>query len=214
MKSFSTLVFSTLIAVSQATQGVDVSQLVNNWSCLKSAGYNFAIPRAWCSYGGFDKNALQNIHNAKAAGITYVDVYMFPCRGKSASEQVSELVSSLGSAPYGQIWVDVETNPSSGCSWSSYSGSSNCQYISDLVSAIQSHGKAPGIYSSYYQWEGVVGSAQSCTGLGHIPLWYAHYDDSQSFGDFKKFGGWSKPNIKQFKGDTTACGYGVDLNFY
>ena len=69
MKSFSAILFASLAAVSQATEGIDVSQLVNNWTCLKKAGYNFAIPRAWCSYGGFDNNAIQNIHNAKAAGI-------------------------------------------------------------------------------------------------------------------------------------------------
>lgn len=214
MKAISAVVFATLFAASQATKGVDVSTLVNNWSCLKSAGYNFAIPRAYCSFGGMDHNAVANINNARNAGIQYVDVYMFPCRGKSATSQVSELVSGLGSAHYGQIWIDVETNPSSGCSWAGHSGSDNCAYLSSLVSAIKSHGKVPGIYSSYYMWESIMGSASACTGLSGVPLWYAHYDDATTFSDFKRFGGWSKPAMKQFKGDTTACGYGVDLNFY
>ena len=135
-----------------ATIGVDISQAfsTSTYSCMKSNGVSFVIPRAWCSYGGFDSNAVTNINNARSAGIPYVDVYMFPCRGKSASDQVSSLVSSLGSANYGQIWIDVETNPSSGCSWASYSGTSNCQYVTDLVNAIKSHGKTPGIYASYY----------------------------------------------------------------
>lgn len=39
-----------------------------------------------------------------------------------------------------------------------------------------------------------------------------HYDGSPSFSDFTPFGGWSAPTIKQFKGDTTLCGKGVDEN--
>ncbi len=214
MKALSALVMTALFAATQATQGVDVSQLVNNWSCLKGAGYNFAIPRAWKSYGAFDSNSITNIHNARAAGIQFVDVYMFPCRGQSATNQVNSLISSLGSANYGQVWLDIETNPSSGCSWASYSGSSNCAYVTELVNAVKAHGKVPGIYSNYYMWESIMGGAKNCAALSGVTLWYAHYDNSPSFSDFKSFGGWSHPNIKQYKGDTTACGVGVDLNYY
>ena len=62
-----------------------MSTLVTNWSCLRNAGYTFAIPRAWYSYGALDVNVKANIVNARAAGMPNVDVYMFPCRGKSAS---------------------------------------------------------------------------------------------------------------------------------
>ena len=81
----SALLASAGINTVQATKGVDVSDLVNNWSCLKSSGYDFAIPRGYCSYGGVDSNINRNIANAHNAGIQFVDVYMFPCRGKSAS---------------------------------------------------------------------------------------------------------------------------------
>lgn len=43
---------------------------------------------------------------------------------------------------------------------------------------------------------------------------YAHYDGKPSFSDFRPFGGWSKPAIKQYAGDKTECGAGVDLNYY
>ena len=175
---------------------------------------NFAIPRAYKSYGAFDSNAINNVNNARAAGIPYVDVYMFPCRGKSASDQVSDLINNLGSTNYGMIWLDVETNPSSGCSWASYSAASNCQYATDLANAVTSRGKKVGIYSSWSMWESIMGSRGACTGLASHDLWYAHYDNSASFSDFTKFGGWSKPAIKQYKGDTTLCSAGVDVSFY
>jgi hypothetical protein len=47
-----------------------------------------------------------------------------------------------------------------------------------------------------------------------LPIWYAHYDNLPNFSDWKPFGGWQKPNIKQYKGTVTLCGVnGVDLNF-
>ena len=33
---------------------------------------------------------------------------------------------SLVGANYGMVWLDIEANPSSGCSWSGHSGDSNC----------------------------------------------------------------------------------------
>ena len=175
---------------------------------------SFVITRAWKSYGSFDSTAIQNIQNARNAGIPYVDVYMFPCRWQSASSQVSSLVSSLGGANYGMIWLDIETNPSTGCSWASYSGSSICQYVSELVNAIRAKGKTVGIYASYYMWESIMGSANQCAGLTSVPLWYAHYDGRETFSDFASFGGWTKPNMKQHTGDATLCNFDVDLNFY
>ena len=214
----SLLLLSLLFAAAFATQGVDFSTALSlsTFQCLKSNGMSFAIPRAYKSYGAFDSNSVNNIINAKSAGIPYVDVYMFPCRGKSASTQVTELMNGLSSvsSKYGQVWIDVETNPSTGCSWTQASGSSNCAYLQELVDAISSHGKVPGIYSSYYMWESIMGGAQACSGFGAVPLWYAHYDNYASFSDFQSFGGWTKPNIKQYKGDTTLCSAGVDMNFY
>lgn len=85
MKSFATLLgLSLLLSGASATHGLDMSTLVKDWACLKNAGYTFAIPRSWYSYGALDMNAKANIANARAAGIANVDVYMFPCRGKSA----------------------------------------------------------------------------------------------------------------------------------
>ena len=54
---------------------------------MKNNGYSFAIVRGYCSYGAVDKNAAQSLTNAKNAGLI-TDIYMFPCRGKSAAAQV------------------------------------------------------------------------------------------------------------------------------
>ena len=83
------------IGATIATKGVDYStaQSLATHQCWKNNGISFAIPRAWSSYGAFDTNAINNVRNARSAGIPYVDIYMFPCAGKSAVNQVADLVS-------------------------------------------------------------------------------------------------------------------------
>ena len=63
-------------------------------------------------------------------------------------------------------------------------------------------------------WQGVMGSFAGCPAAGSQKLWYSHYDNTQSFSDFTPFGGWQKPTMKQYQGDTTLCGVGVDKNYY
>ena len=70
-----------------ATTGVDISASLptSTFSCMAQNGMQFAIPRAWRSYGAIDPYAASNVNNAHSGGIKYVDVYLFPCRGQSAS---------------------------------------------------------------------------------------------------------------------------------
>lgn len=127
---------------------MDVSSSVSadQFKCLKGDGIEFAIVRAWHSYGGFDDNAPGTVKNAWAGGMADVDVYLFPCRSKSAADQVSGVVSGMSGAKFGQIWMDIETNPSGGCEWSS-DLSSNCDYIGELLAATETHGIRPGVYA-------------------------------------------------------------------
>lgn len=115
------------LPLGQSKLGVDVSQLFTEatYKCMKSAGYEYVIIRGFCSYGAPDHNAVQGLKNAKAAGLD-TDIYMFPCRGKSAKSQVDEMFAAVNHTLYGTVWIDVETNPSSGCSWSGHNATSNC----------------------------------------------------------------------------------------
>ncbi len=102
------LVLLTALPQVEAVLGVDVSQLFTTatYQCMKSSGYTFAILRGYCSYGGVDHNVVQGLRNAKAAGLI-TDIYMFPCRGKSAQAQVDEMFAGIDSSLYGMIWIDV-----------------------------------------------------------------------------------------------------------
>eukprot|EP01084_Bolivina_argentea_P027494 51105_1 len=93
-----TFFLSTFIGFSTATEGVDLSTASNEWSCLHSTdGFDFSICRAWKSYGAFDSTSITNLNNAAKAGVPYNDVYLFPCRGKSAASQVDAMIADLAS---------------------------------------------------------------------------------------------------------------------
>jgi hypothetical protein len=42
---------------------------------------------------------------------------------------------------FGMVWIDVEDNPSSGCSWNDWSYDSNCNFIMQLIDAVAPHNK-------------------------------------------------------------------------
>lgn len=62
--------------------GVDISTTVSSSSasCFKSAGLSFIIPRGYKSTGAVDTQVCTTLNNAKAAGISVRDAYMFPCK--------------------------------------------------------------------------------------------------------------------------------------
>jgi len=176
---FLTLLFATDLC----TRGIDYSDRVSSQiECFVQNGYEFAIPRGYCSYGDVDPNVVANLQSAWDGGMKYVDVYLFPCVPcGNPRDQVDSLIDALSGSTYGMIWVDVEIYK-----WNA-DQDINRQFILDMVEQIKARGKVPGIYSSYYNWQNICGL--DWTGVNDLPLWYAHYDNDPSFNDFRPFGG-------------------------
>jgi len=197
------------IAVALSTTGVDLSAGFSeaNFACIKNSGRSFAVIRGYQSTGRVDPNVVASVRNARAAGIPYVDVYIFPCVScGNPAGQMDALIAALGTENYGMIWLDIER-----LAWPA-NQVSNRDFISGLITAGKAKGKNIGVYTNYNNWESIVGL--SWAGAASLPLWYAHYDNSPSFSDFVPFGGWTKPAIKQYAGDAVECGVSVDLNWY
>jgi len=157
--------------------------------------------------GRVDPSGAQTIKNAHAAGIEYVDGYIFPCHScGNPGGQVRDTVNHLHSsgAKFGMLWFDIEG------SWSG-THAAHIEFIHGMIAEANALGIKWGIYSSYVQWQGITGNTAQ---FGAPPLWYAHYDDRASFSDFSPFGGWKKPSIKQYVGNARVCGVGIDKNFY
>ena len=198
-----------------STMGVDISQPLSSStaSCFASNGVSFIVPRGYTSTGHVDSAACTSLNAAKSAGIAKRDVYLFPCPtcSSSASSQVSQLVSgisgSCGSAWSGRVWLDIE-----GSQYWLGNTDANRNWYQELVTACKSTASKCGVYSSASQWSAIFGSSSYSFG-SDLPLWYAHYDNNPTFSDYSVFGGWSSPAVKQYKGDTTLCSFGVDLDY-
>jgi hypothetical protein len=71
--------------------------------------------------------------------------------------------------------------------WSSDT-SANVQFFEGLINEASSQGLSVGIYTSYSQWQPIMGDY---SGGSSYPLWYAHYDGNPSFSDFSPFNGFN-----------------------
>ena len=207
------VVFCVQAALS--THGTDVSSLTSAsaYSCLKDNGFSFTVVRAYKSGGAVDANAVQTIANAWEGGQKNVDAYLFPCVAscdgkKSAAQQIQETHSYLSNSKYGMLWLDIE-----GTQYWYSDTNKNVQFIQDLITETQALDMTIGIYTSNNSWTPITGSS---TKFGNLPLWYPHYENTPnpSYSDWKPFGGWKSPSIKQYKGTTSICGASVDENFY
>lgn len=214
MTSPSLLLFARAWTAVDTADKISVEQI----KCFKnqaSPKTDQMIFRAWRSLGSVDPNVAQNWKNAIAAGYSQseISVYMFPCLKGSCpvsgmENQYNALLQHLdknGMTPR-RIWLDVE-----GANYWTGSKTTNRQQLQRLFNAAVASKRDVGVYSSYYQWEDLFGLdfklASNVTAA--MPMWYAHYDKSPSCGDFKAFGGWAKPTLKQYNGDILGCN-GVD----
>ncbi|XP_062513430.1 probable GH family 25 lysozyme 2 [Corticium candelabrum] len=189
--------------------GVDVSTKTSTeaFSCLRRDGKEFAIVRAFRSIGKTDVNAPSTIASAWAGGFGRVDVYIFPCFScGNPSSQVTRTVDWLRNSRYGMIWIDVEQKKY----WSD-NQAANRKFFTEMLQTAQRY-KPTGVYTSMNYWTQIMGF--DFTGAAHVPLWYPHFETAPSFSDFTSFGGWARPNIKQFDADNNVCGAVVDVNWH
>ena len=195
---------------------MDISQPLSTSvaNCLVSQGFGkFIAPRGYESIGQVDTAVCPSLQCAANAGFKVRDVYLFPSpkSSKSARTQMTELVnyvsSNCKSAWSGRVWLDIE-----GAQYWLGTSSLNRQFFEQLYDSCAALGVSCGVYSSASQWSAIFGSTSYCHG-STAPLWYAHYDGNPSFSDYSTFGCFARPWAKQFKGDVTVCGMGVDENY-
>uniref|UniRef100_A0AC34QA27 Lysozyme n=1 Tax=Panagrolaimus sp. JU765 TaxID=591449 RepID=A0AC34QA27_9BILA len=207
-----TILFLAL-KTSEAALGFDAINTISSatFTCLKNAGHSFFVGRVSRSNGKVDTQGIQNIITARKAGFSDVDGYIFPCLSSSCPSAASQVTSAINAlknagATIGKLWLDVEI-----LSWPS-SHTSNRAFIESMANTAVGLGYSVGIYSNYNNWQSIVGA--DYTGVSKYPLWWARYNGVADLSTgWSAFGGWSKPTIHQYAGDTTQCSLGLDKNF-
>ena len=64
-----------------------------------------------------------------------------------SSNEVPEWRKQSVGKSYGMVWVDVESNPSSGCGWGT-NYDNNCEFLRQLIQRLKDHGLNVGVYAS------------------------------------------------------------------
>ena len=209
------LVALSLLHAAAAAFGVDVSSAVSEsqWKCLRSTAgegaTELAVVRIIRSNGKVDTNGAATIRAAIAAGVEHVHAYIFPCvECGDAGQQVADAVEELSGTGYGRLWYDVEPYR-----WSD-DLEANQAFITEMIKAGNDAGVAAGIYSNPSSWERIVGLKWNYPALAGLSIWYPHYDHDASYNDWRPFGGWGAPAIKQYADSALACGVTVDFNYF
>lgn len=144
-----------------------------------------------------------------------VGSYLFPCRTKSASQQIDDWLAAIAAnnIKLTSLWLDIETDPSTGCGYST-NLTVNCQFMRELSEALDNNGvKYWGVYSTIGEWSQLFGNNCEDPVWSTRPLWYANPDNRTSFADFRAFGGWSAPFAKQYLWTDNPCGVNVDSDW-
>ncbi|CAJ0577101.1 unnamed protein product, partial [Mesorhabditis spiculigera] len=182
---------------------------VSGFECLKKNGYEFLIARVGRSNQLIDEVGIQNIINARKAGWTDVDGYIYPCTSSSCSSgavQVEKVINELKAkgAKVGRLWMDIEGT------WPKDT-KHNQEFIEGMLTQATKMGVEVGMYAAHYDYPEITGN---WAGAAKYPLWWANYNGQANLDHFVAFGGWSKPTIHQYKGTTAGpCGVSMDLNY-
>ncbi len=207
--------------------GIDTSTWEHPWpqagfECLRAnasfvivEGYRSKADAAGGAPGGHVvSTAPQTVRNAVAAGIVDVSLYHFPDTAVDPVTQVHETVRYFASEniSFNSLFFDIE-----GREYWNHSCAVNVAFLHKMVATARSllGPDRVGIYASESQWKPIMCGDE---GFSSVPLWYAHWDNRPNFDDFHDvgigpFGGWVKPEMKQYHGSVRTCGVNVDLNY-
>lgn len=156
---------------------------------------------------------MVNSYNAAVnAGITNIDLYMFPCTGtqsngvtcKGPQTQVSELESAISNngLAISHIWLDIE--PASGaCNAFNQGSSTNENVAKQFTSIIRNSQYTWGVYGNGNQWTQMFSSRSTDIG-SDLPLWAVQADGSPGVSSVDTFmGGWTSAIGKQYRESKT-----------
>nr|CDJ84786.1 Protein LYS-6 [Haemonchus contortus] len=165
--------------------------------------------------GQIDPYSVTNIQNAAAAGLG-TEVYMTPqpTSSKTGAQQFDEMYNMLigGNIYIKAVWVQV-VSPDD---WTS-SSTTNINFLNSILSRAMQLGLTVGVYTSKHEWNQITDHATTL----NVRLWYwktngsGEADESPAnFKDFKEFGSWTAPTVKQYGQFETICGVIVNRDIY
>nr|CDJ84784.1 Protein LYS-2 [Haemonchus contortus] len=190
---------------------------VTGFSCMRASLYSVVFIRGYSPAGSgtVDPYACANIQNANKAGLgTEVFMTPQPNSAKTGAQQFDEMYNNLRNSNINvrAVWIQV-TSP---INWSLVT-INNVNFLNSILSRARQYGITVGIYTNYYDWSQITNGAM----VSNVMLWYWNVygggpqnETPADFSDFRQFGGWTVPSVKQFAQVESVCGVTVNRNVY
>jgi hypothetical protein len=194
-----------------------VSASLSTLQCLYQQGYNAVFIQVYGpTNGGSVNNAgCQSVINSYSANLG-TEIYITPATsGKSGQQQFDEAFNAMKASGINvkSIWLQV-TSP---INWPN-NVQTNVNLIQSFINRATSYGIRSGIYTNWYDWQQITGAY---TGFQSARLWYwnalgqgPNAEAPANFDDFRSFGGWNSPAVKQFALNEALCGLTVNRDVY
>lgn len=171
------------------------------FDCL--AGKNVTYVSVSLFAGEIVSSCITNLQNARAAGMSSVDVFvdLFPAVPGNfpPSIPLTQIWQYIGQVDYSRMWIGVFSGQNV---WFD-DPAKNRQYLIDFVTAGREQYQFDiGIFSAADAWESIFGD-QSWTdpSLQEFQLMYSSLSQDESYNDFIPFAHWTAP-VRKF--DTTS----------
>jgi hypothetical protein len=215
----------TTFGVSGFDYGKEVNLTAATFTCMKSEGMDFFIPRGFFTTQSnksfVDPYLCSHLRLARDAGITAKGIFVYPkpVSGLSPWWPLKSLKSELQKRCPAfadlRIWLTVRQDDDHH-NWMHVKR--NKAWFRDFVTSCKSNFNHCGIHTSQSSWESVFGSSSYFPdNIVGMPLWYQNVDSLANFQDYENsdnvLGGWSQPKVKQYDSMVTMCDATVGLDW-
>ncbi|CAI5453122.1 unnamed protein product [Caenorhabditis angaria] len=162
-------------------------------------------------YQVFDKTMLNTIRSAYTSRF-HVELYMTPTAYSNldGAQQVQNLYTGLvdNYIRVYALWIKVDQIEN----WPKDT-TRNANIVRSAVKAAKQLGfRKIGIYTSLEEWNTITGNITDID--SDTLLWYHIFDSPANFDDFKSFGIWQTPSVKQYKKDDELEGATVNRDIF
>ncbi|KAL6733471.1 hypothetical protein Aduo_004116 [Ancylostoma duodenale] len=196
---------------------VDVSWTVpsSSFKCIRQSNYNVAFIQGYSGalQGMVSQYAIDNIRSANSEGLgTEVYMELQPKSSKTGAQQFDEMYGTLRNANINLRSVWVQASVPMPNYW--YTNTTlNNNFLNSILSRASQYGLSIGVYTSANDWSEITGNAT----ISNAMLWYWNtysLESPANFDDFRPFGGWTAPSVKQFGRVEMVCGVPANRDFY
>ena len=168
---------------------------------MKKISSKFLIVRCFTQFGDIDRNCKRNLGYAIENGLR-TDVYIVPApKVTKALDTAKKTIEAVGNNKVDIYWINVDNYD-----WGTIE--ENRAYLNQLVAELEKSNKKVGIHTNSYIWNQYMG--KDWAAMASKPLWHKFQDGKKTCTDFKSFGGWKKPYMKEFEFSKICFGISLD----